>query len=407
MKIISLEVENLKRIKAIRIKPSGNAIVIGGENDQGKSSALDAIEYLFAGKRAQCEAPVRDGKKKAIIVGELEDLVVKRTINFNGGTYLTVTNKDGASRKSPQTILDQFIGALSFDPLAFTKMDKKAQVETLKKLVGLDFTEHDEKIEDLLEKRRTLKYKARDLQGKYNDMPEYPEVPEEELSISDLLNELGDIQAKNLEIKQKLREYNAAKDRFDNAAAALITAKENFENAEKEYFELKATCENVELISEEPIRGKIAVAEKINKQIRDNKEAQAVKKEWDESLKKVDDYSEKIKEISAAKDEALKKVIFPIEGLSFDESGVTYNGLPFSDDQIGSAARLKVSVAMGLALNPKLKVLLIRDGSLLDENSLKTIAEMASKEDAQLWIERVGKGKECQVIIEDGEIKPD
>jgi hypothetical protein len=57
---------------------------------------------------------------------------------------------------------------------------------------------------------------------------------------------------------------------------------------------------------------------------------------------------------------------------------------------------------MGFALHPRLKILLIRDGSLLDENNLKTVAEMAQEHDGQVWIERVSKGAECSVIIENG-----
>ena len=93
---------------------------------------------------------------------------------------------------------------------------------------------------------------------------------------------------------------------------------------------------------------------------------------------------------------------FPIDGLGMDEDGVVYDELPFA--QASSAEALRVSVAIGLAMNPKLKVLLIRDGSLLDEDNLRLVAEMAEKHEAQVWIERVGQGEECSVIIEDGRI---
>jgi len=94
---------------------------------------------------------------------------------------------------------------------------------------------------------------------------------------------------------------------------------------------------------------------------------------------------------------------FPVEGLSFDEAGVLFNGIPFP--QASAAEKLRVSVAMGIAMNPEFKVMLIRDGSLLDETNLATVAKMAAKSGAQVWIERVGKGKECQVIIEDGYVE--
>ena len=55
--------------------------------------------------------------------------------------------------------------------------------------------------------------------------------------------------------------------------------------------------------------------------------------------------------------------------------------------------------------DPKLKVLLIKDGSLLDEDNLKLISEMAEEADAQLWIERVGIDSNTTVIMEDGNCK--
>ena len=98
----------------------------------------------------------------------------------------------------------------------------------------------------------------------------------------------------------------------------------------------------------------------------------------------------------------MEKAKFPIKGLAFDEETVTFNGIPF--DQISQGERIKISVAIGLVLNPKLKILLIRDASLLDEKNLEMVAKMAQKMDAQVWLERVGKGKECQIIISDGSI---
>ena len=108
-------------------------------------------------------------------------------------------------------------------------------------------------------------------------------------------------------------------------------------------------------------------------------------------------------QIDLDKSAALAETKKPIDGLSFDANGVTFVGIPFG--QCSSAEQLRVSVAMALAMNPKLKVLLIRDGSLLDENSLKILSEMAEASDAQVWMERVSKGGEVSVIIEDGEVK--
>jgi hypothetical protein len=151
------------------------------------------------------------------------------------------------------------------------------------------------------------------------------------------------------------------------------------------------------------IRDQIANAETVNNKVRAN----AARREAANTLKallvRANGLTEAIDAIDEAKKHALERAPFPVEGLSLDESGVIFNGLPF--DQASSAEQLRISVAIGLALNPSLKVLLIRDGSLLDADNLAMVAEMAATADAQVWIERVSEGAECQVIIEDGMVK--
>ena len=119
---------------------------------------------------------------------------------------------------------------------------------------------------------------------------------------------------------------------------------------------------------------------------------------------KVTALTQEIQAIDEAKAQALQDASFPVPGLSFDENSVLLNGIHFS--QASQAEQLQVSVAMGFAMNPELKVLLVRDGSLLDDNSLQHLAEMAAEQDGQVWLERVGEGDGCAVVIEDGRLKP-
>lgn len=111
-----------------------------------------------------------------------------------------------------------------------------------------------------------------------------------------------------------------------------------------------------------------------------------------------------LSDIDKAKQDKLANAKLPIEDLSFDESGVYYKGIPFK--QASSAEALRVSVAMGIAMNPELKILLIRDGSLLDNDNLKAISEMAFDSGHQIWLEKVSENdEECSIIISDGSVK--
>ena len=153
MKIIKLKAENVKRLEAVTITPDGNLVVIGGRNAQGKTSVLDSITYALAGALSHPDRPIRDGEDKAKIVCELDDLIVTRTFTPKGGS-LIVSNKEGAKYASPQAMLDELTGKLTFDPLAFSRMPPKEQVNTLKSLVGLDFSELDAKRQALYDERR-------------------------------------------------------------------------------------------------------------------------------------------------------------------------------------------------------------------------------------------------------------
>lgn len=403
MKIVRLEAQNIKRLKAIEITPDGNLVVIGGKNGQGKSSALDSISYAIEGKGAVCQEPVRKGEKKAKVVCDLGELIVTRTFTAEGGGSLSVTNKNGDKKASPQAILDKLMGKLGFDPLAFSRLDDKKQLDTLKTLVGLDFTAQNQRRQLLYDERTQVNREAKQKEALLAQVPLSPDVPAEEVKVSDLLQELEKINTHNNSITSKQEEKTAVKTRMDEIDVEV-------EKLLTEYETLKAKIGTIDtFLSDNAVKDKLEIQTKINtneetnKKVRDNKRHNELKTELDAKAKESETLSGKIEAIDKEKSESLSKAKFPVEGLSFDDSGLLYNSIPFS--QCSSSEQLRVSVAMGIALNPELKVLIIRDGSLLDDDSLQMVAEMAQTADAQVWMERVSDGKEVSVVIEDGEVK--
>ena len=150
MKIISLIAENIKRISAVEIAPDGNLVQITGRNGQGKSSILDAIWWALAGTKHIQAQPIRKGADAAHIQLDLGEVVVRRTFRRKGEdeftTSLSVESPDGARFKSPQDVLNAFLGALSFDPLEFARMKPREQFDALRHFVpGIDFDQIDGK----------------------------------------------------------------------------------------------------------------------------------------------------------------------------------------------------------------------------------------------------------------------
>ena len=74
-------------------------------------------------------------------------------------------------------------------------------------------------------------------------------------------------------------------------------------------------------------------------------------------------------------------------------------------DQASDAERLRASCAIAMRGDAKLRVLRVRDGSLLDEDSLRLLSEMAEAEDWQCWVERVDTSGKVGIVIEDGKVK--
>jgi chromosome segregation ATPase len=390
MKIIRLTSENVKRLNAVEITPAGNLVVIGGQNGQGKSSVLDSIELALGGGKGPA-VPVRRGESKARVVVDLGDLVVRRTWTASGGSQLVVTDREGAKQASPQTLLDRMTGKLSFDPLEFSRQKPELQAETLRKLVGLDLSRLDEERRALYDERTVANRELKAAEIRMQAQTHYADAPAEERSAADVLAAQNAAAAHNrrndelrhrfrsaamnerelqrmavaasdrqtqaaLEVQQALAELEAAKEATKAALAALAEGKRAKEQAEA----AEAAAKDQDMAQ---FAKQIAELDALNVKVRSNKFRAAAVARVRELSSRVDGLTADIDAIDGKKCKAVAAVQYPIAGLGIDAASgaVTLNGLPL--EQASSAEQLRVSVAIGLALNPKLKVVLIRDGS--------------------------------------------
>lgn len=396
MKIIALEAENVKHLKVVNIKPDGSVVVIGGDNEQGKTCVLDSIEYALNGAGSIPTKPIRTGQKKARVVLDLGDIQVIRTFTAKG-TNLTVKNKDGATFPSPQSMLDKLVGELTFDPLEFSKMDARKRSEVLKQLVGLNFDKMNAQYKKLFDERTIVNRHGKELKANLDNMVKHDGVPDQQVS----MKELGEQYTKALEHNQGI----------EIAHRELKSKVDELQRVEKEVKALKADIKkrqkalegNEEMVDAKAIHSKMANVEVVNAKVRENEVHAKLDQELIELRGQSGSLSTNMTRITDDKAKALSKAKFPIEGLAIEDDGdVTFEDIPFN--QCSAAQRIRISVAIGLAMNPKLRVLLIREGSLLDGKNLAMVAKMANDADAQIWIERVSKGKECSIIIEDGSV---
>lgn len=412
MKIIKLMAENFKGLKAIEITPDQNFQIISGKNAQGKSSVLDAIWSAIAGKDAlkATDKPIRDGEQKASVSVDLGDIKVTR--KWNGDkTTLEVIAKDGAKYSSPQTMLDNLIGKLSFDPLSFANQEEKKQKATLQELVGINFDSLEKERKGWYDERTYNNVSAKKLEGALSELPFPAEnTPTQEVSASEIINELKAAQETVRSNEDKRRELNNLRTNANGLKAEIEELEKRLQTKKDELSQITATGTALKSIVEtlidpdtESIQSKLQDVESINNSVRDAAKYRRVLHEIKEYKDASDFLTQKIQDIDQLKLNTLQSAAFPINGLSFDEEGVTFNSIPFK--QCSAAERLKVSMAMAMALNPKLRVIRILDGSLLDSANLRLIHEMAKEQDYQVWMELVDESGTMGVMIEDGQVK--
>lgn len=407
MKIIELTAENVKRLRAVDITPDEHVQVVAGRNAQGKSSVLDAI-WLALGGGAASKAttrPIRDGEDRAGVRLDLGDLVVTRTWSGDK-TALTVTSADGAKYSSPQKMLDDLVGRLSFDPLAFTHLSPRDQVSALLDLVDLPFdpAEIDRRRAGLFDERTAIGRDGKAAEGHLAGLPTVPDdTPDVEVSSADLFAELRSAQDQAAEHERAIRAAEGAQSARERAEQELAAAQEALARAQAKEAEILAYGF---ALPEPPdtsvLEARIATVDQVNAAVRAKTERARVKDVVAEHRARYEQKTAEIAALDQEKADGLASAVFPIEGLGFDDTGVTYRGVPFS--QASSAEQIRVSLAMAMALNPKLRVIRILDGSLLDADNLALIGDMAREHDYQVWIERVGSADEGAVIIEDGAV---
>lgn len=408
MKIIQLDIENIKKIKAISIKPSGNVTTFAGNNCAGKTSTLDSIMYALAGSRVIPKNPVRDGQKTAEIRLDLGDYVVTRNWTESGNSYLKITTKEGVTLKAGQDLLNGLIGDLAFDPMEFASRKPSERVDILKRIAKIDFSGLDKERDVCYSDRTFINREIKNLQGElvaFKDVQEV-QVPD----IESIKIELKEAMAHNNEIDESQRQVARLKESITQQESFiarmrsdLAKAEEAKANLQKQFDELEANVVFSTKTDTKPLEEKIANNSEIAVKSHQWKRKVEIEARLSERQNKVQELTNRIDDIDREKESTIENAKMPIKGLSFKDGDVSFNGVEFSS--ISSAQQIKVSMAIAMSLNPKLKIVRIMNGSLIDENGMAEIAKIAQKMDYQVFVERVqSKPDGNSIFIHDGEV---
>lgn len=436
MHILELIAENYKRLRVVEITPKGRVVQITGKNGQGKTSVLDAIWGALVGSKAIAEKPVRTGALKARIRMNLGELIVTRVISPNGTHTLTVETAKGVKVESPQKMLDELLGELSFDPLAFIGMKPKEQVETLRQVAKIEIDVDAMNAENAkdYEERTIVNRDIKRLEGEVAAITVQDKLPKVKVDEAAIIEKLNSANTSNqtaqaqFKVKQELGAQagvakNGVEDhrnfiddqrrKVENLEAQLKVARDAVIAAELALPNLEATAAEKLAEYEAAPAGELTDVALLTQQLQ---EAQLTNREIDkrtrrESLelqlagKKRE--SEKLTRAMEQREEekgaALAAAKLPVEGLTFNENRAAYKGIPL--DQLGEAEQIRISTAIAMAANPKLRVIRIMHGEALDEDSLAVIAKMAEENDFQVWMAKVDSTGKVGIFLEDGQIK--
>ena len=464
MKIIQLTAENVKKLKVVDITPKGDVVQITGKNGSGKTSVLDSIWWALGGEKNIQSVPLRKGAENGRARLDLGDLIVERKWAAIGTTSVIVRNakdsKPGTPDNklpkcnSPQAMLDDLLGRLSFDPLEFSREKPKAQFDLLKRIanVGIDLDALDAQNDADFKKRTDVNRDAKARRSQADAFVIPPDTPSKPIDESELLDRIQAAGEHNSMIEtRKIAWERAQRDANDQKAEAVryresaarqreryaervAGLKEQIRKLEMDIVEAQASGETLAVsldvsavtalqsaaelevkinhaeaplapINVTDLRTELDKAKGINADVsrrvqRDNVSVEALALE-----SQVAELTKLMARREDEKREAIQNAEMPIPGLGFGAGVVTYNGLPF--DQASDAEQLRISLSIAMAANPKLRVIRIKDGSLLDDDSMAIITEMAGEKDWQVWIERVDSSGKIGIVMEDGEVVAD
>ena len=436
MHILELKAENYKRLRVVEITPKGKMVSITGRNGQGKTSVLDSIYAALIGGRAIPEKPVRKGAERARIKLNLGEFIVTRTIAPNGAHTLTVENAKGVKVGTPQKILDELLGELTFDPLAFVQMKQRDQVELLRKVAKLDIDIDDlnAKNEADYAKRTELNREIKRLTAELSQFVLQEGLPAERVDEAAIVKEMEEAAEKNRELQQAMKSRQELAEGMRNAIrkaedAQLETAKtrarimeiESQLQAEKQKLAKAEAAENamaqavklareqyesapeVNLIDVSELAKKLTEATTINREITKRDRHAMISKQLTDTQHLADELTRAMEERLEKKNAAIAGAVLPVEGLTFTEAQVIYNGIPI--EQLGEGEQIRISTSIAMAANPQLRVIRIMHGEALDSQNLAMLAKMAEENDYQIWVAKVDDSGKCGLVMEDGMVK--
>ena len=417
VKITALEAENVKRIKAVALTPSPTGLtLVGGNNNQGKTSVLDALAWALGGERFRPTAAQRDG---AVAPAHLKVTLSNGVVVERKGKNASLTVTDPTGRRSGQQLLNAFVEPLALDLPRFMEASDKEKADILLRIIGVGTELHikDMEIKGLYDKRTFTGQLAAQKKHFAEEMISYPEAPDEPVSASELIRQQQDILARNGENQRLRAQYAELEQQVQQCVDELKRTRERIATLQQLADELDAkhtklfnqretarkTVSQLQDESTAELEASIRDIEETNRKVRANLEKSRAEDEAAQYASEYDRLTESIQQKRAERMALLNGADLPLPGLSVEDGVLTYKGKHWRD--ISGSDQLRVAAAIVRRLNPDCGFVLLDKLEQMDMTTLQEFSAWLEAEGLQAIATRVSTGSECQIIIEDGMVK--
>nr|DAQ87567.1 MAG TPA: STRUCTURAL MAINTENANCE OF CHROMOSOMES PROTEIN [Caudoviricetes sp.] len=400
MKINKLEIENVKRVKAVKIEPSANGLtIIGGKNNQGKTSVLDAIAWTLGGERFRPSQASREG---STIPPNLKIVMNNGLVVERKGKNSSLKVTDPSGQKAGQQLLDGFVEQLALNLPKFMEGSSKEKANTLLQIIGVgpQLVELERQEKEMFNERTYIGRTA-DQKEKYaKEQPYFPDVPSTPISASELIRQQQEILARNGENQRKRERRHQLEQEYQKVTEQIQALLQEQSRLEEDLKVARESAEDLVDQSTAELEQNIADIEETNRKVRANLDKDKAEEDAKDYRAQYNALTTRIEAVREQKIELLKGADLPLPGLSVEEGELIYNGQKW--DNMSGSEQLKVSTAIVRRLNPNCGFVLLDKLEQMDLDTLQEFGKWLEQEGLQAIATRVSTGDECSIIIEDG-----
>lgn len=400
MKINRLEIENVKRIKAVKLEPAENGLtIIGGNNNQGKTSVLDSIAWALGGDRYRPSQATREG---SVIPPYLHIVMNNGLVVERKGKNSDLKVTDPSGKKAGQQLLNEFVNQLALDLPRFMNANGKEKAQTLLQIIGVgDRLTQLEQEEKQLYNERLAIGRIADQKKKYaNEQTYYPDAPREIISAADLIRKQQTILAKNGENQRKRENLHRLEQEYQQVTEEMARLLKRQTALEEDLWTARKSAQDLTDESTEELEASITQIDEINRRVRANLDKEKAEEDARDYAEQYDRLTGEINRVREAQTELLNQAELPLPGLSVQDGELVYQGQKW--DNMSGSDQLKVATAIVRKLNPQCGFVLLDKLEQMDARTLKEFGAWLEQEGLQAIATRVSTGGECSIIIEDG-----